>query len=192
MLAQYKSQSREKHDGGAHGPKSPPPPPPCIHRESSLKIFHPFCKPQAQLRKPFPSYQVFVSPLAWIRNTGGLVNPRLEKMICCRIEEQPCTAHISYSVCAHLLCMIHVSALLDFPWNATGFFFFSYSPTFSAACNISCCNIYYPTTRPARPACLSFPQSPHHQLLHTCPSFPKLSPGSSSGPTMHFSFVCYH
>lgn len=100
MLAQYKSQSREKHDGGAHGPKSPPPPPPCIHRESSLKIFHPFCKPQAQLRKPFPSYQVFVSPLAWIRNTGGLVNPRLEKMICCRIEEQPCTAHISYSVCA--------------------------------------------------------------------------------------------
>lgn len=123
MLAQYKSQSREKHDGGAHGPKSPPPPPPCIHRESSLKIFHPFCKPQAQLRKPFPSYQVFVSPLAWIRNTGGLVNPRLEKMICCRIEEQPCTAHISYSVCAHLLCMIHVSALLDFPWNATGFFF---------------------------------------------------------------------
>lgn len=190
MLAQYKSQSREKHDGGAHGPKSPPPPP-CIHRESSLKIFHPFCKPQAQLRKPFPSYQVFVSPLAWIRNTGGLVNPRLERMICCRIEEQPCTAHISYSVCAHLLCMIHVSALLDFPWNATGFFF-SYSPTFSAAYNISCCNIYYPTTRPARPACLSFPQSPHHQLLHTCPSFPQLSPGSSSGPTMHFSFVCYH
>lgn len=107
---------------------------------------------------------MFVSPLAWIRNTGGLVNPRLEKMICCRIEEQPCTAHISYGVCAHLLCMIHVSALLDFPWNATGFFFFSYSPTFSAACNISCCNIYYPTTRPARPACLSFPQSPHHQL----------------------------
>lgn len=43
MLAQYKSQSREKHDGGAHGPKSPPPP--CIHRESRLKIFHPFCKP---------------------------------------------------------------------------------------------------------------------------------------------------
>lgn len=44
MLAQYKSQSREKHDGGAHGPKSPPPPP-CIHGESRLKIFHPFCKP---------------------------------------------------------------------------------------------------------------------------------------------------
>lgn len=40
MMAQYKSQSRENHDGGAHGPQIPPPP--CVQGESSFSKNHPF------------------------------------------------------------------------------------------------------------------------------------------------------
>lgn len=63
-----------------------------------------------------------------------------------------------------LHCLIFHEMQLDF--------FFSYSPTFSAACNISCCNIYYPTTRPARPAGL-----------------PKFSPVTSSSAAPHLPLI---
>lgn len=104
---------------------------------------------------------MFVSPLAWIRNTGGLVNPRLEKMICCRIEEQPCTTHISYSVCA---LVVHDSCFCTawFSMKCNWIFFSVILQLFLQ--HVISAAVTSIIQQPALPACLSFPQSPHHQL----------------------------